>query len=119
MEIKNIKKLFETFASPVKIFSETTAPYSSTSYGFMQPLRYKNKMYVDTQMDDMGLDDDGRYIYIGLPDHLLTATSDNGRAIEMGRQTYSVIRAENVFFKGEAIYVWAIIKRDRGGASVG
>ena len=113
-----INKLFKTFGCPVMVYSQTSPPYASQSFGFMQPLRYKNKMYVDTQMTDLGLDDDGRYVYIGLPEPLLTARADNCRSLEMGQQKFSVIRAENVFHMGKAIYVWAIIKKDRGGANV-
>lgn len=115
---KNIKKLFETFANPVRIVSESTSPYFAASYGFLQPLRYKNKMYVDTQMTEVGLDDDGRYVYIGLPTPLLTNNNTNDRFIEIGQQVFAVIRAENVVHKGKAVYVWAIIKRDRGGTYV-
>ena len=113
-----IKKLFKTFGCAVTVCSANVAPYTAQSFGFLQPLRYKNKMYVDTQMTDLGLDDDGRYVYIGLPEPLLTSTADNGRTLEMGNQKFSVIRAENVFHQGKSLYVWAIIKKDRGGASV-
>lgn len=113
-----IRKLFQNFGCAVTIRAVSTAPYVSQSFGFLQPLRYKNKMYVDTQMTELGLDDDGRYVYIGLPDYLLTSTAANGRTIEMENQLFSVIRAENVYHMGKALYVWAIIKKDRGGASV-
>ncbi len=115
MQVRNIEKLFKTFATPTRVYSESVAPYTASSYGFLQPLRYKNKMYVDTHMTELGLDDDGRYVYIGLPCNLLTDNTGNDRKIDINGKSYSVIRAENVFYKGEAIYVWAIIKRDRGG----
>lgn len=115
MLAKTIKKLFRTFGGPVIIYSTSVPPFSGNSYGFLQPLRYKNKMYVDAQLDELGLDDDGRYVYIGLPDRLLTDSASNGRQIDVNNQMYSVIRAENVYYKNEAIYVWAIIKRNRGG----
>ena len=115
---KQIEKLIKTFAGPVTVYSPVSSPYISHTYGFVQPLRYKNKMYVDTGMTDLGLDDDGRFVYIGLPHHPLTSTAGNGRKMDVGDASYVVIRAENVFFNDKPIYVWAIVKRERSGGHV-
>jgi len=118
MAKKQIEKLIRTFAGPSTIYSSTVSPGIAHSYGFVQPLRYKNKMYVDTRMTELGLDDDGRFVYIGLPESLLTDTAGNGRKIDVGGLSYVVIRAENVFYRNEPIYVWAVVKRERGGSYV-
>lgn len=112
---KTVEKLFKRFAQKVTVFSDELHPGYAVTYGFIQPLRYKNKMYVDTQFHELGLDDDGRFVYIGMPEMLLTGSAGNRRSIEVGNYVYSVIRAENVMYKGEALYVWAIIKKDRDG----
>ena len=71
--------------------------------GFIQPLRYKNKMYL------IGFNSQGHYLYIGPPDHDVSKLSDNSW-IESNGQKFTVDRSEKVYFKNEVIYIWAIIR---------
>ena len=77
--------------------------------GFIQPLRYKNKMYLNGVNTVIGFNSQGHYLYIGPPDH------DAGRLtsaqwIESNGQKFTVDRSEKVYFKNEVIYIWAIIR---------
>ena len=111
MKASTVEKLFKKYAQPVQLTSGIY-PYHGTSYAFIQPLRYKNKMYVDAQFHPTGIDDDGRFIYIGLPNDLIVSCYNNDRYIEVNGMGFSVIRAENVFYKERVLYVWAILKKD-------
>ena len=48
--------------------STRTAPFK----GFIQPLRYKNKMYLYGVNTEIGYNSQGYYLYIGPPEHDLT-----------------------------------------------
>ena len=44
--------------------------------GFIQPLRYKNKMYLYGVNTEIGYNSQGYYLYIGPPEHDLTVNED-------------------------------------------
>ena len=79
------------------------------SGGFIQPLRYKNKMYLNGVNTVIGFNSQGHYLYIGPPDHDVSRL-DSEQWIESNSQKFTVDRSEKVYFKNEVIYVWAIIR---------
>ena len=83
--------------------STQTAPFK----GFIQPLRYKNKMYLNGVNTVIGFNSQGHYLYIGPPDHDPEKESCH---VESNGKKYTVDRCEKVYFKNEVIYVWAIIR---------
>lgn len=103
-----LKALFEKYGQEVTL--KGSDGWSSPVFGgFIQPLRYKNKMYLNGVNTVIGFNSQGHYLYIGPPDH------DVGRLnseqwIESNLQKFTVDRSEKVYFKNEVIYVWAIIR---------
>ncbi len=83
--------------------STRTAPFK----GFIQPLRYKNKMYLNGVNTVIGFNSQGHYLYIGPPDHDLEA---EGCHVESNGKKFTVDRCEKVYVKNEIIYIWAIIR---------
>ena len=75
----------------------------------IQPLRYKNKMYLDGIYTEIGFNSQGHYLYIGPPDPDLTAASKNGYLVADGT-SYRVDRAEKVYNGKNVFYIWAIIR---------
>lgn len=77
--------------------------------GFIQPLRYKNKMYLNGVNTVIGFNSQGHYLYIGPPDH---DTSQLGREqwIEADSKKFTVDRSEKVYFNNRVVYIWAIIR---------
>ncbi len=75
-------------------------------YAFLQPLRYKNKMYIELQPSEVGRVDDGCYLYLGpsdaefLADDILYA---NGRR-------FVVQRVEKVYLFSKPLYCWATVR---------
>ena len=82
---------------------------SSPFGGFIQPLRYKNKMYLNGVNTVIGFNSQGHYLYIGPPAHDLTVLSGE-YWIESNGKKFTVDRCEKVYFKNEVIYIWAIIR---------
>ena len=78
-------------------------------YAFIQPLRYKNKMYLDGVNTQIGFNNQGHYLYIGPPDHDLTEI-DSGVYLACNGTKYKIDRAEVVYKGSEKYYVWAIIR---------
>ena len=76
---------------------------------FLQPLRYKNKMYLDGTFTQIGYADQGYYLYIGPPG---TGVADMGPFDRLAFEgnLYLVTRAERFFVQQEELYCWAILR---------
>ena len=63
-----LKSMFEKYGQEVTL--KTDDGWSSPIFGaFMQPLRYKNKMYLNGVNTVIGFNSQEHYLYIGPPDH--------------------------------------------------
>lgn len=75
----------------------------------IQPLRYKNKMYVSGSFLPPGFADGGHYLYLGnawarldlLPADTLIRTDE---------ESYLLKRGEKVLLGDEILYIWAILQ---------
>lgn len=74
----------------------------------INPLRYKNKMYLDSDMSDFGAIDRTRILYIGPPDPDFTKDWSN-TIISSGNQKYSVTRADMISLGDTPLYIWAVL----------
>lgn len=101
-----LNSMFESFGQNVIL--RTDDGWNSPIFGaFIQPLRYKNKMYLNGVNTVIGFNSQGHYLYIGPSDHSLDA--DNLQ-IESNGKKFTVDRSEKVYLKNEAVYIWAIIR---------
>ncbi len=82
---------------------------STPFHCFLQPLRYKNKMYLYGVNTQIGYNAQGYYLYIGPPDHDPTLLSD-GAQLEIGTERYRIDRAEKVYCGETLYYIWAIVR---------
>ncbi len=76
---------------------------------FIQPLRYKNKMYLDGVYTQIGFNSQGHYLYLGPPEPDLTLAEDEAYLSADGIK-YQIDRAERVYKGNEIFYIWAIIR---------
>lgn len=76
---------------------------------FIQPLRYKNKMYLDGVYTQIGFNSQGHYLYLGPPKPDLTL-ADDGAFLSADGIKYQIDRAERVYRGSEVFYIWAIIR---------
>ncbi len=98
--------IFDAYARKVSIHDGDAV---QTCKAFIQPLRYKNKMYLDGIYTEIGFNSQGHYLYIGPPNPDLTAISDSGY-ISADGTNYRIDRAERVYIGDEIFYIWAIIR---------
>ncbi len=78
-------------------------------YGFLQPLRYKNKIYLDNDYLPGGFSESGHFLYLGPPS--LRLDRQNGMVrIQDEEQTYVVKRAECVYRGKDPFYIWAVLR---------
>ena len=82
---------------------------SGTFFGFIQPLRYKNKMYLFGVNTPIGYNSQGYYLYIGPPEQDLSEMAQDTRLCADGVE-YQIDRAEKVYQNGKVFYVWAVIR---------
>ncbi len=103
-----LTSMFEKFGKNVTLKGPNN--WSSATYGgFIQPLRYKNKMYLNGVNTVIGFNSEGHYLYIGPPDHDVTILTKNHH-IESSGKKFTVDRGEKVYVKNEVVYIWAIIR---------
>lgn len=101
-----LNSMFEKFGQEVSLKKDDG--WSSPIFGaFIQPLRYKNKMYLNGVNTVIGFNSQGHYLYIGPPNHSLDA--ENCHVVSNGK-SYTVDRCERVYLRNEVIYIWAIIR---------
>ena len=105
----SLDKLFSSYGREAQIYKETGWK-SGIFHCFIQPLRYKNKMYLDGVNTPIGYNSQGHYLYIGPANHDLTGVTDSSTWIQADGIKYKVDRAEKVYFGNTVIYIWAIIK---------
>ena len=78
-------------------------------HAFLQPLRYKNKMYIEGLYTKYGYFDQTHFLYLGPPEVELDLAGEDSR-IESGGQSYVVKKKETVFLAGKPYYQWAILQ---------
>ena len=108
-ETDNIRSMMERFGREVQIlFSDggSSIPFKV----FLQPLRYKNKMYLGGVNTRIGFNREGYYLYLGPPEHDITVFNKDVRLL-CGEEEYSIDRAEVVYFGDEPSHIWAIIRK--------
>jgi hypothetical protein len=100
---KSITDTIKKYGNNVKIISNEN---SFLTNAFIEPLRYKNRIYVGGEYRLLGYSRTERYLYVGPADIVL---SENSSVIEMQDNKYIVKRCEIYYVKDNPIYVWAIL----------
>lgn len=91
------------FGSNVSISQEGK---SISTKAFLEPLRYRNKIYIGGEYHPLGSLRREKYLYVGKSVHRLI---ENESVIEMKGNKYIVKRCETYFVKDTPIYEWAIL----------
>lgn len=104
-----MEMLFKKFGRNVRL-TDGVGWYSPTYCAFLQPLRYKNKMYLEGTYTPIGKDTNGLYLYIGPPKHDVTHLPPDARIIDGDGGQYVIQRAEKVCRGNAPYYFWAVIK---------
>ena len=73
---------------------------------FLEPLRYRNKIYIGGEYRKLGFLRREKYLYVGKSSHSLI---ENESVIETQGNKYIVKRCETYFVKDTPVYEWAIL----------
>lgn len=73
---------------------------------FVEPLRYRNKIYIGGEYHQLGFLRREKYLYVGKSIHKLI---ENESVIEMKGDKYIVKRCETFYVKDTPVYEWAIL----------
>ena len=74
---------------------------------FLQPLRYKNKMYIELQPSEVGRVDDGCFLYLGPAE--VPFEADDFMYNDDGKR-FVVQRVETVYLFKKPLYRWATVR---------
>ena len=106
--MKQVQRLIDAVGRSVYI---TDGSWHSRTYNaVIQPLRYKNKMYLNGEVNDLGHYAEGFYLYVGPADISLANLSVHATFTTSDGKRYKLERWESVFYKEEALYTWAVLK---------
>ena len=104
----NFEKIIESVGQSVS--ARLPDGWSSESYrAVIQPLRYKNKMYLEGERTQIGRHHPGYYLYIGPARHDLTKLSEGAR-IRAESGEYTIDRAEKCYLGDTVTHIWAILR---------
>ena len=109
MTTPEIEGMFQKFGREISL-KKDDGWSSEIFHGFIQPLRYKNKIYLDGVYTVIGFDNQSKYLYIGPARHDLTEFDVQSGHIEADGAKYSIDRAEKVYYGSKPLYIWAIIR---------
>lgn len=80
-------------------------------YGFIQPLRYKNKMYLNGISTELGYNTTKKYLLISQADVKLKQSERENVIITATDGKYCCDHSETVCFGEKECYCWSIIHR--------
>lgn len=103
-----IQSIMRKYGRKITLHLPNAAP-SAPFFGFVQALRYKNKMYLYGVNTEIGYNSQGHYLYIGPPTHDLRDLPDD-TFLQLADKRYQIDRAEGVYLAGKLLYIWAIIR---------
>ncbi|MDR0531792.1 MAG: hypothetical protein LBG83_07005 [Oscillospiraceae bacterium] len=110
-ELREIRAVMERFGRQVRLCLPDG--WQTEHFGaFLQPLRYKNKMYLGGVNTRIGFNREGYYLYLGPPEHDLTQLGRDMwiQAATNPAERYTVDRAEAVYFGEHPSHIWAIVR---------
>lgn len=108
MEVsKCLEELFKKLGEQTVV---KTGEEAKLVYAFIQPMRYKNKLYLDMKNTEVGFNDTECFLYLG-PAEADFTNQEMQTVIYpyMGDRAYNVSRADRISIGGEILYIWAVL----------
>ena len=105
---KSIDTFIERYGCEVALSANGTT-FAQAYRAFVQPLRYKNKMYLEGTRSRIGYVDQSYYLYVG-PGHVDVTELSSGAVLKMGETKFYFSHAEAVRLADQTIYMWAILR---------
>lgn len=82
-----------------------------TFKGFLQPLLYKNKLYLDGIRTEIGYDGQHTYLLISPPVYDLSLINNSTSYLTFNSNKYTINHTEKVYFGEKWLYCWSVISK--------
>lgn len=76
----------------------------------IEPLRYKNKMYLYGSYNELGHYPEAFFLYIGPASVSFDCLNDSAIVHTSDGKSYLIHHWEKVYIKDKPVYIWAVIK---------
>ena len=110
---QTVRRFVGRYGCSVSLSADGTT-FGTPYQAFVQPLRYKNKMYLEGTMTRIGYADQSHYLYVGPGDVEICGLSEKA-VLLMDNVRYRISRAERVVLADATVYNWAVIRPCVGG----
>ena len=104
-----------------RVFKHGTTVFLTTNDGwkseyfkaYIQPIRYKNKVYLEGNYTEIGRNDNDVFVYLGPASHDISEFCDDLRICDLQNRYFMVDRVEKIVLDGKILYIWAVIRKVR------
>ncbi len=105
---ESIQEFIRRYGCQVNLYRDGNT-VSESYRAFVQPLRYKNKMYLEGTRTPIGYADQSHYLYVGPGSVDVTALPQEA-VLTMGEGRFYFSHCEAVRLADETLYMWAILR---------
>lgn len=107
---KSAKALFKKSGVTITIKNNSEVIHSFQA--FLQPLRYKNKIYLRGVATELGYDSLKKYLLISPADVDLSFVDGTEFSLYFGDTHLSIDHSEKVYFGKAPFYTWSIVSKE-------
>ena len=99
----SVIKSIQTYGEDIVVINDNdTIP----TRAFVEPLRYRNKIYIGGGYRTLGMKHSEKYLYVGIPDITLV---ENKTIVKRKDNEYLVKRVERYYIGEQIAYTWGIL----------
>ncbi len=103
-------KMFDKLGLEISIIN-TGSQDEYTFKGFLQPLLYKNKLYLDGIRTELGYDGQHTYLLISPPNFDLSVVNNSTSYLMFNSSKYTINHTEKVYLGQKWLYNWSVVSR--------
>lgn len=99
----SVIKSIQTYGEDIAVINDND---TVSTRAFIEPLRYRNKIYIGGGYRTLGMKHSEKYLYVGIPDITLV---ENKTIVKRKDNEYLVKRVERYYVGEQIAYTWAIL----------
>lgn len=103
-----LKRLFSRYGRDAFLFNNKGILINESKC-LIQPLRYKNKMYLEGIPTDIGINEAGCYLLLAPPEFDVESAGRTGYVSD-GKNSYHIDRSEKIYIGKDVYFIWAIVR---------
>ena len=99
----SVIKSIQTYGEDIAVINDDDTVLTTA---FVEPLRYRNKIYIGGGYRTLGMKHSEKYLYVGIPDITLV---ENKTIVKRKDNKYLVKRVERYYVGEQIAYTWGIL----------